>query len=78
MDFLSELLFYAEDQELGFDQFEIQFSDTSCTVQANGAPITEQAKEIKAVTYHKLQVSRDGAWFRVLILFLMFKVLRIA
>ena len=27
VDFLSELLFYAEDQELGFDQFEIQFSD---------------------------------------------------
>ena len=56
VDFLSELLFYAEDQELGFDQFDIDFSETRCAVQTRGAPILEQAKEIKAVTYHKMQV----------------------
>ena len=41
----------------------------SCTVQANGAPITEQAKEIKAVTYHKLQVVETVRGFEVNIVF---------
>jgi len=69
VDFLSELLFYAEDQKLGFDQFEVQFSDTGCRVQVKGAPILEQAKEIKAVTFHKLQVRETEKGLSVNVVF---------
>jgi SHS2 domain-containing protein len=69
VDFLSELLFYAEDQEFGCDQFEIEFSETSCTIQAYGAPIMTQAKEIKAVTFHKMQVRETENGLRVNIVF---------
>jgi SHS2 domain-containing protein len=69
VDFLSELLFFAEDQELGFDQFEIQFLDTGCKVQAKGGPIIDQAKEIKAVTFHKLLVRETVQGLAVNIVF---------
>ena len=56
VDFLSELLFYGEDEELGFDIFQITLNHESCNIYIEGAPISNNLKEIKAVTYHGISV----------------------
>ncbi|MBC8504694.1 MAG: archease [Anaerolineales bacterium] len=56
VDFLSELLFYAEDENLAFDDFQLKFDGTELKAQISGASIANQAKEIKAVTYHRMAV----------------------
>jgi SHS2 domain-containing protein len=54
--FLSELVYYAEQEQTAFDQFEIQGNDQRLKVTMNGAPLKEVSKPIKAVTYHNLQI----------------------
>jgi SHS2 domain-containing protein len=56
VDFLSELLFLGEDEEIGFDSYQIEFAGEQCNFRVSGAPITDLNKEIKAVTYHGLIV----------------------
>ena len=60
--FLSELLYYGEQENLGFDQFNL--SETNFKLQAElvWAPIASLDKEIKAVTYHNLAIrqTRNG------------------
>jgi len=56
VDFLSELLFLGEDEEIAFDSFKLKLCTDNLKVQASGAPIQNQAKEIKAVTYHDMQI----------------------
>jgi SHS2 domain-containing protein len=56
VDFLSELLFFGEDEGIAFDIYQLGFDGSTLKVQAFGAPIQEQAKEIKAVTYHRMQI----------------------
>jgi len=62
VNFLSELLYYAETEALAFDDVRVQVEDGSLAAELRGGPIEEYAKEIKAVTYHKLKVQRlpDG------------------
>jgi SHS2 domain-containing protein len=69
VDFLSELLFIGEQEGIGFDGFEIEYSDQDCLVHASGAPISAQAKEVKAVTYHNLQVLETAKGLIVNIVF---------
>jgi SHS2 domain-containing protein len=64
--FLSELVYYAEQEYLGFDGFDIRYStvDDSTSayriaVIAQGAKIESLNKAIKAVTYHNLKISRS-------------------
>jgi len=54
--FLAELLFLGEQYGLAFDGFKLQIEAGSLRAQLHGAPMTEQNKEIKAVTYHKLAI----------------------
>ncbi len=56
VSFLSELLFFGWQENLGFDTFELELDDLHLNASLQGAPIAEQAKEIKAVTYHKLAI----------------------
>lgn len=56
VDFLSELLFYGEDQRLAFDEYHLDLNSASLKVQVTGAPIAAQAKEIKAITYHRMAI----------------------
>lgn len=60
VDFLAELLFLQESERLAFDK--VQIIDHQGRLHANleGAAVRQQAREIKAVTYHRLQV-RDTA-----------------
>jgi SHS2 domain-containing protein len=69
VDFLSELLFYAEDEAVGFDTIRPTLNEVSCKIQLVGAYIKEQTKEIKAVTYHGMQVKETESGFEVNIVF---------
>lgn len=69
VDFLSELLFLGEDEEIGFDSYQIEFEGENCTLCVSGAPIADRNKEIKAVTYHGLIVSETERGLSVNIVF---------
>ena len=57
--FLSELLWMGESEGLGFDRYDFQMDRFALQVEMEGAPIASLAKEIKAVTFHKLAI-RSG------------------
>lgn len=67
--FLSELLYLGESEALGFDRFHLVFEGDRLQVAVEGAPIAEQKKEIKAVTFHNLAIERTGAGYTVVIVF---------
>ena len=56
IDFLNELLYLAESKELAFDQFDLQFEGDQLKAQIIGAKIDSMGKEIKAATYHNLNI----------------------
>jgi SHS2 domain-containing protein len=60
VSFLEQLLYLGEMEGLGFDEFEIEVNSGRLCVELGGAPIESQAKEIKAVTYHKLEIRETG------------------
>lgn len=69
VDFLSELVFFGENEGIAFDRYQLDFKGSSLKVQARGAPIQDQAKEIKAVTYHDLHIRETERGLEVNIVF---------
>ena len=69
VDFLSELLFFGEDEGIAFDQFDLTFDGSTLDAHLGGAPIEEQSKEIKAVTFHRLKVRETRSGLEVNIVF---------
>jgi SHS2 domain-containing protein len=69
VEFLSELLFLAEEQRLAFDEFALSINDDKLSAELTGAPVSSMDKEIKAVTYHQLAVRRTGSGLQVNIVF---------
>lgn len=69
VSFLSELVFFGEQDHLGFDQFEISVSNLTLSAVLSGAPISSLKKEIKAVTYHNLNVVSTERGYEVIIVF---------
>ncbi len=69
VDFLSELLFFGENEGIAFDACQLDFDSITLKVRASGAPIKEQAKEIKAVTYHRMQIRETQHGLEVNIVF---------
>jgi SHS2 domain-containing protein len=78
--FLSELLYYQEQDNLAFDGFELQIeesarSDVAVTkgqtlhVAMEGTQIASMDKAIKAVTYHNLQIKETEPGFETTIVF---------
>ncbi len=67
--FLSELLFLLEQEQLVFDDFDLECSPTHVSARLSGVPCVRIAKEIKAVTYHKLQIQETSTGLEVLIVF---------
>ena len=57
--FLSELLYYGEQEGLGFDRYDLIIEGERLVAKLGGAPIAEQDKEIKAVTYHNLSIEQS-------------------
>ena len=69
VSFLSELLYLGESEGLGFDHFQVTVLDTTLHAWVGGVPIAGQKREIKAVTYHNLQIIHTAAGFSVTIVF---------
>jgi SHS2 domain-containing protein len=68
--FLSELLWVGQDQHLGFDNFSLTVDDDyNLQAQLGGSNITCLDKEIKAVTYHNLEVQTTSQGLHVNVVF---------
>lgn len=68
--FLSELIYFQEQENLGFSKFDIQILDASnneCRTSADmeGAPIQSVDKAVKAVTFHNLKISKTARGLEV-------------
>ena len=67
--FLSELIYFCEQQNLGFDKFDITMNNLSLRAHLTGATLASIDKEIKAVTYHKLVVRETEQGYEVNVVF---------
>lgn len=67
--FLSELVYYAEQENLGFDNFDINIKNGRLKVKMEGAPLQSLSKAIKAVTWHKLEIRESARGLEVEIVF---------
>jgi SHS2 domain-containing protein len=56
VSFLDELLFLAEAEELGFDAFMLEIDGSRLLAHLEGGTVAARSKEIKAVTFHRLEV----------------------
>jgi SHS2 domain-containing protein len=54
--YLSELLWIWERDGLGFEEFHLELEDTRMEGRLLGSRIVDQDKEIKAVTFHNLNI----------------------
>ena len=69
VSFLSELVYYAEQDQLAFDQFEIKVEGRTLKIEMVGSPMASVNKSIKAVTYHNLQIRKTERGVEVEIVF---------
>jgi len=60
IDFLNELLFLSESENLGFDHFDLQYKNDQLHAMVQGSKIASMHKEIKAATYHNLTINQTG------------------
>jgi SHS2 domain-containing protein len=67
--FLSELVYYAEQEYTGFDDFDIRIKDGRLKVEMGGAPLKSLDKAIKAVTWHNLKINETVRGLEVQIVF---------
>lgn len=72
--FLSELVYFAEQDRLAFDRFDLSLdliTGQPCRLSAtlHGAPILSLDKVIKAVTYHNLRIQRTTQRYEMEIVF---------
>ena len=69
VDFLSELLFLTESEGLAFDEFNLQIANNRLNADITGADLKSLAKEIKAVTYHNINIRDTGSEMKANIVF---------
>lgn len=67
--FLTELLYILEIEKIVFEEFQIHETDSAWQAKLVGKPLTSLEKEIKAVTYHKLEVRQSEQGLKVNIVF---------
>ena len=67
--FLSELVYYQEQENLTFDAFDLRVAGQWLKVAMEGAPAESVEKAIKAVTYHNLKILRNAEGFETTIVF---------
>lgn len=69
-DFLSEVNYLAQTKGEAYNKVKfLRFSDTEIVVELSGQKVEEFGEEIKAVTYHGLEVKQnsEGRWEATLI-----------
>ena len=69
VDFLSELIFLAEEKNQVFDSFSFDEQDDELTVRMAGQEILSQERYVKAVTFHDLAVRQTDCGCEVTITF---------
>jgi SHS2 domain-containing protein len=67
--FLSELLYLTEMEKLGFDEYQLSIEGDNLSAQISGYPIDSLSKEIKAVTYHHLDIRERDEGLAVNVVF---------
>ena len=67
--FLSELLWLADQERLGFDTFQITIQADRMAARMEGAPVESQTKTIKAATYHNLKIVQTRWWVEASVVF---------
>ena len=67
--FLSELLYYQEQESLAFDIFDLRVASQWLKVQMEGSQMASSEKAIKAVTYHNLKIEKTNEGFETTIVF---------
>jgi len=67
--FLSELVYYQEQENLAFDVFELKVEGQRLRVDMEGAQIASIDKAIKAVTYHNMNIEETSRGVEVVIVF---------
>lgn len=67
--FLSELVFYQEQEGLAFDHFQLNINGLRLKAVMDGAPIQKMDKAIKAVTYHNLKIKKTARGLEAEIVF---------
>ena len=67
--FLSELVYYQEQENLTFDEFDLRVAGQWLKVAMEGAQIESVDKAIKAVTYHNLKIESTPEGFETTIVF---------
>lgn len=58
--FLTELVYYQEQENLGFHEFDVKVANGKLNVEMRGAPIQSIGKAVKAVTYHNLKIRKTN------------------
>jgi len=70
VDWLSELAYWAEDEQLVFREFDVSITgDLLLSATVRGGRADELLKHIKAVTYHDLAIQKTGRGLQVTIVF---------
>jgi len=67
--FLTELIYYREQQNLGFEGFRLQVRDGRLRGFGVGRPIQSITRPIKAATYHQLHIRKTPQRYEVDIVF---------
>ncbi|HSL27989.1 MAG TPA: archease [Anaerolineales bacterium] len=67
--FLSELVYYQEQEGSAFDAFELKVTGKKLKVKMQGAQVLSVDKAIKAVTYHNLRIVEANQRFETTIVF---------
>jgi len=60
VDFLNELLYIAESEGIIFEHFDLSIESDQLHAKLVGAPIISMGKEIKAATYHNLNIAETN------------------
>jgi SHS2 domain-containing protein len=69
VSFLEELLYIADHEDLAFDGFLLSLVDTNLLARLEGGFLVSRDKEIKAVTYHYLEIEETGRGLETRIIF---------
>jgi SHS2 domain-containing protein len=69
VEFLGELLYFLESERLAFDDLDLTVGDDGLEAWLEGASVRDQSREIKAVTYHRLEVRETGRGLETRIVF---------
>ena len=67
--FLSELVYYQEQENMAFDVFDLDVDSQNLKVEMEGAEIVSVDKAIKAVTYHNLKIEKTNRGFETTTVF---------